>query len=385
MARKREETAGSKHGSQQQTGSGATGGSKHGSSSGSGSSGGGNSKGSNASPVYASLKQQLATLGLAMREIPGDGNCLFGALADQMDGSRATHFKHRKEIVAYMHENRMHFEPFVEDDVSFHDHLRRLSEVGTFGGNECIVAFARLHNVMVVIHQLNTALWTISGNESSEVDPNVYEVHISFHNGDHYNSVRRLGDCSNSPANIRMALLATSGKQQQGSQTADLRVLEARLMDCTGCKNEKLVRLCLEEHDYDFDEAFEMLMLHIHDEQHSSEVRRDVPELWREGGSGTRVLGHEAAALALSDAAPLDEAMRRSSGSISTAEKLQAKLKQPHLSNSKRHDLKKQLKKQKQRDRLRHGDPDDNPSDSHDYKTTNAHTIVAPDIACLRI
>jgi hypothetical protein len=39
--------------------------------------------------------------------------------------------------------------------------VRRLSEAGTFGGNECIVAFARLHNVMVVIHQLNTALWTV--------------------------------------------------------------------------------------------------------------------------------------------------------------------------------------------------------------------------------
>lgn len=49
-------------------------------------------------------------------------NCLFGALADQMDGSRATHLKHRQQIVAYMRQNRLHFEPFVEDDVSFHDH-----------------------------------------------------------------------------------------------------------------------------------------------------------------------------------------------------------------------------------------------------------------------
>ena len=53
------------------------------------------------------------------------------------------------------------FEPFVEDDISFDDHLSSLSEQGTFGGNDAIVAWARLHQCTVVIHQLNKPLWQV--------------------------------------------------------------------------------------------------------------------------------------------------------------------------------------------------------------------------------
>ena len=53
------------------------------------------------------------------------------------------------------------FEPFVEDDISFDDHVSSLSEQGTFGGNDAIVAWARLHLCTVVIHQLNKPLWQV--------------------------------------------------------------------------------------------------------------------------------------------------------------------------------------------------------------------------------
>ena len=35
------------------------------------------------------------------------------------------------------------------------------------------------------------------------------EVHISYHNGDHYNSVRRCGDAGNTPSKLRLCLAAT--------------------------------------------------------------------------------------------------------------------------------------------------------------------------------
>ena len=40
--------------------------------------------------------------------------------------------------------------------------MSNLAELGTYGGNECIVAFARLNGVKVVIHQLNAPLWQVS-------------------------------------------------------------------------------------------------------------------------------------------------------------------------------------------------------------------------------
>ena len=49
-------------------------------------------------------------------------NCLFRALGDQLDGNNRRHHYHRSETVKYMIENRNDFEPFVEDDCSFHDH-----------------------------------------------------------------------------------------------------------------------------------------------------------------------------------------------------------------------------------------------------------------------
>ena len=79
MARKRDERSHSK-GSDQKSGCGETGSSneKSSSSSNSKSSSSGavavkSSVNSNPMPVFTSLKQQLATLGLALREIPGDG------------------------------------------------------------------------------------------------------------------------------------------------------------------------------------------------------------------------------------------------------------------------------------------------------------------------
>ena len=66
------------------------------------------------------------------------------------------------ELPAHSFFFRDDFEPFVEDDISFDDHLSSLSEQGTFGGNDAIVAWARLHQCTVVIHQLNKPLWQVS-------------------------------------------------------------------------------------------------------------------------------------------------------------------------------------------------------------------------------
>ena len=40
--------------------------------------------------------------------------------------------------------------------------------------------------------------------------PGESEVHISYHNGDHYNSVRRIGDPGNTPSKLRLCLSNTS-------------------------------------------------------------------------------------------------------------------------------------------------------------------------------
>ena len=176
---------------------------------------------------FSSLNTQLGTIGLTLKQIPGDGNCLFRALGDQLYGNSNDHLLHRTQVVTYMRQHRDDFEPFVEDDISFDAHLSSLAENGTFAGNDSIVAFARKHNLTVVIHQLNKPLWQIHGGkwsnslferfcskpfdlQGSGGSPGESEVHISYHNGDHYNSVRRIGDCGSAPSKLRLCLASNS-------------------------------------------------------------------------------------------------------------------------------------------------------------------------------
>ncbi|CAG9539750.1 unnamed protein product [Cercopithifilaria johnstoni] len=146
----------------------------------------------------ADLRAQLGSFGLTVRDIPGDGNCLFRALGDQLDGHTGNHLKHRLDTVRYMINHRGHFEPFI--DVPFDRYINDLSHPGTYAGQDALVAFARLHEVNIIIHQLNRPLWKIQGSE----DSNAPELHLSYHNGEHYSSVRRFGDIANTPAGIRI-------------------------------------------------------------------------------------------------------------------------------------------------------------------------------------
>ncbi|XP_060708255.1 OTU domain-containing protein 3 isoform X2 [Hemiscyllium ocellatum] len=108
---------------------------------------------------FLSFANQLLTMGLKLREVPGDGNCLFRALGDQLEGHSRNHLKHRRETVDFMIKHRQDFEPFVEDDVPFDRYVANLEKPGTFVGNDVIVAFARNNQVNIVIHQLNAPLW----------------------------------------------------------------------------------------------------------------------------------------------------------------------------------------------------------------------------------
>ncbi|KAJ8412189.1 hypothetical protein AAFF_G00144560 [Aldrovandia affinis] len=163
---------------------------------------------------FSSFNNQLQALGLKLREVPGDGNCLFRALGDQLEGHSRGHLQLRQEIVQYMQAHRQDFEPFVEDDMPFTEYLANLSQPGTFAGNDAIVAFARSHQLRVIIHQLNTPLWEINGSEK----PVSRELHVAYRYGDHYDSVRPVGDNSESPSQLRIENLNWSKGQCESWQ-----------------------------------------------------------------------------------------------------------------------------------------------------------------------
>ena len=88
------------------------------------------------------------------------------------------------------------------DFLSFLHSVEQLSKLSTYGGNDSIVAFARNHGVNVVIHQLNEPRWVIYGGNYSK-NGQARELHISYHNGEHYSSVRRINDNTTEPAWVK--------------------------------------------------------------------------------------------------------------------------------------------------------------------------------------
>ena len=74
----------------------------------------------------SALTAQLAPLGLTLREVPGDGNCMFRALSDQLHGATDRHLEFRADVVEFMKGHREDFEPFLVDETSFDRHLNAL-------------------------------------------------------------------------------------------------------------------------------------------------------------------------------------------------------------------------------------------------------------------
>ena len=132
---------------------------------------------------------QLSKLDLYLHDIPGDGNCLFRALGDQLEGHQENHFKHQCDVVEYMVKHRDTFEPFVEDGIPFNRYISWLRKKSTHAGNDAIVAFAKLHHLNVAIHQLSQPILVIHGVKDSTI---AQELHIAYHNREHYSSVRRI-------------------------------------------------------------------------------------------------------------------------------------------------------------------------------------------------
>ncbi|XP_072740098.1 OTU domain-containing protein 3 [Ciconia boyciana] len=255
------------------------------------------------------LAGQLRALGLKLREVPGDGNCLFRALGDQLEGHSRNHLRHRQETVDYMIKQREDFEPFVEDDVPFEKHVTNLAKPGTFAGNDAIVAFARNNQMNVVIHQLNAPLWQIRGTDKN----NVRELHIAYRYGEHYDSVRRINDDSEAPAYLQMEMLCNNDsnkeeevKPQKGDSEDETEVeMEdaiQKVCNATGCSDIDLVSQILEVEDYNIESAIFAIFQVNEVERISTEEQCDPQSKdqescsrtsWEENGTGSRIFGNQ--------------------------------------------------------------------------------------------
>ena len=82
-----------------------------------------------------------------MKAIGGDGNCLFRAVADQLEGSESNQKKYRDNCVDYIQSHESEFKPFMEElkDKSqdpFKEYCKKMRKDSTWGGQHEIKALA---------------------------------------------------------------------------------------------------------------------------------------------------------------------------------------------------------------------------------------------------
>lgn len=142
------------------------------------------------------FREQLVRFGLKVKEIGADGNCMFRALSDQLKGNETHHMEYRAECADYIEENKELYKFFIEDDEDIDDYIKWIRQDARWGGQLEMNALAQIYRFNVVVHQVDNP------GMAQEFFPwgSVPTLHISYHLGEHYNSVRAAADPLTGPA-----------------------------------------------------------------------------------------------------------------------------------------------------------------------------------------
>lgn len=142
------------------------------------------------------LNAQLGVIGLKIVHITADGNCLFRAVADQLEGNEDEHPKYRNMVVDFIEAHREDYEPFLEDEVPFDEYCKNMRETSTWAGHMELQVISLVTHTNICIHRILSPRWHIQNYKSIEA----HCIHLSYHNGEHYNSIRRIDDNGEGPA-----------------------------------------------------------------------------------------------------------------------------------------------------------------------------------------
>ncbi|KAL5713996.1 ubiquitinyl hydrolase 1 [Ranunculus cassubicifolius] len=215
------------------------------------------------------FRSYLDSLGLKIIQVTADGNCFFRSMADQLEGSEEEHQKYRNMVVQYIMKNREDFEPFIEDGVPFDQYCKSMAEDGTWAGHMELQAASLVTRSNICIHRIMQPRWYIRNFHNQ-----ARIIHLSYHNEEHYNSVRLNEDPCNGPAKPIMIKadtdLAAASKEaksvpkSKGSSGSSECITHADsiklVMAGSGCKKASKVEQALQLVDNDVSAAIELLI-----------------------------------------------------------------------------------------------------------------------------
>ena len=135
------------------------------------------------------FKNFIENLGLRIKEVEGDGNCFFRSISDQLVGSENNHREYRDLACNYIENNKEFLKFFMEDDKPIDEYLEEMKKDSTWGGNIEIYSLSMCLNINFYIFIFNMPMYIVKNHES----PN-RNIFLSYHNGEHYNSIRLKDD-----------------------------------------------------------------------------------------------------------------------------------------------------------------------------------------------
>lgn len=215
------------------------------------------------------FRAQLDALGLKIIQVTADGNCFFRALADQLEGNEEEHEKYRHMVVQYIVKNREMFEPFIEDEIPFDEYSQSMEKDGTWAGHMELQAASLVTRNNICIHHHMSPRWYIRNFDNQ----GAHMIHLSYHDGEHYNSVRLKEDPCDGPARpiiIKADVNLTASLQQAKAAGASSKsrssknVVHGRtikmVMAGSGCEDAEKAEQVLLQVDGDVDAAIEFLV-----------------------------------------------------------------------------------------------------------------------------
>ena len=83
----------------------------------------------------------------------------------------------------------------MEDDETIDQYLGHMTKDAVWGGQQEIQALSMVYKFNVILHQVDNPILAFSNYPWGEVPT----IHISYHLGEHYNSVRLIDDFGDGP------------------------------------------------------------------------------------------------------------------------------------------------------------------------------------------
>lgn len=138
----------------------------------------------------ANFKDKLRQKRLAIKEIGGDGNCLFRAFADQLYADQDQHPFIRQVCMDYIETERDFYKNFVVGGNSrFNEYMARKRTEGVWGDDLEIQALSEIYDRPIEIYAYSAEpMRTFHEVNQNNRTP----IRLSYHGASHYNSVKKI-------------------------------------------------------------------------------------------------------------------------------------------------------------------------------------------------